>query len=95
MIELLEAIVEPHTHAAVDAEVIVRSVDTGGGCGGDGRLFAALSWVTCGEMGVHHGGEVKGEVVGVVVRVSWEGVPRPRMAIVMICVAVHSKQARK
>jgi hypothetical protein len=66
VIELLEAVVESHTHAAVDTEVVVRFI--GGAAGGISRGLLALT-----KLGLHHG-EIKAEMIVVAVRVTMEGI---------------------
>jgi len=73
VIKLLEAVVESHTHAAVDTQVVVGLISGAtrdGQAGGIARHLGFWSEVRS----VHHGGEIQAEVATAALGVSMEGV---------------------
>ncbi len=77
VVELLEAIVESDTHAAVDTQVVVGFVSDGAGDGQAGGIDGVrVVWSEVCRL--HHGGEIQAEVIpaaaAAALRVSMEGI---------------------
>ena len=83
VVELLEAIVQSHTHAPVDTEVVVGFISDGAG-----RVLVVWSEVRR----LHHGGEIQpqGAAAAAALRVSVEGIS-VTMAMGMTAMSVPGK----
>jgi hypothetical protein len=87
VIKLLEAVVEPYAHAAVDTEVVVGFISSATGRGHGGGIGRRLvAWT---EVRVHHAGEIQAKVIAAALRVSMEALPIPRKAVAGVEMAVH------
>ena len=92
VVKLLEAIVESHTHAAVDTQVVVGFISDGAGngqAGGIGRVLMVWSEVRR----LHHGREIQTEVVAAAAAlgVSMEGISVTMTVVGMAAMSVPGK----